>query len=162
MMRSTSMFFLLLCMSQATYCSQSIYGSEFDYKKAKPTSDYFYGKSRKEIELYCKREMLGTSDLSACAQFRYERIMDAFDKRVSEVEKILEEDDKANGAYGQPAALPYFKKAQANWLLYRENDCYSNVYSVGQASLRFVDFWDCMTGITKHRLDELTKPNSDD
>ncbi|SMG56178.1 Protein of unknown function [Paraburkholderia susongensis] len=101
-------------------------------------------------------------DLSACAQFRYEGAIDALNRKVLEVEKTIAVDDKANGVYGEPAALPYFKKAQMHWQLYRDNDCYSNVYEVGPASLRFIDFWDCMTRMTKNRLDELAKPNSDE
>ncbi|CAE6881524.1 lysozyme inhibitor LprI family protein [Paraburkholderia domus] len=162
MMRATSVFFVLLLVANAAYASSSIYGSEFDYKKAKPASTYFSGKNRQHVASFCKKEMLGTMDLSACAQFRYELAIEALNKRIQVVEKILEADDKDNGTYGEPAALPFFRKAQANWELYRDNNCYSDVYSVGQASLRFIDFWDCMTRITKQRLDELTNPSQDD
>ncbi|WP_429556971.1 lysozyme inhibitor LprI family protein [Paraburkholderia youngii] len=50
------------------------------------------------------------------------------------------------------------RRGQESWKLYRDNECYAEVYEVGQASLRFVEFWDCMTRITRNRLDELTKP----
>jgi uncharacterized protein YecT (DUF1311 family) len=166
MMRAINLLALLplLLMPQIAYPleSSSIYGSTFDYKKAKPTSVYFSGKSHEEIESYCKQEMLGTMDLSACAQFEYEDVMNALNRRASEVEKILEADDKENGKYGEPAALPFFKKAQVNWQLYRDNDCYMNVYSVGQASLRFIDFWSCMTRITQNRLNELSPSTNND
>lgn len=160
-MRRISALLALLAISHAAFASSSIYGSEFDYKKAKPAREYFSGKSNEQIILYCKNEMIGTMDLSACAQFRYEVVANALSKRVAVVERVLQDDDKNNGAYGGPAALPFFKKSQANWELYRDNNCYSDVYSVGQASLRFVDFWDCMARITKNRLDELTTPNDD-
>lgn len=162
MTRATSAMVALLVIANAAYASSSIYGPAFDYKKAKPASVYFSGETREQVEAYCKKEMLGTMDLSACAQFRYEVTIAALNKRVAAVEKILEDDDKENDAYGQPAALPFFKKAQANWALYRDNDCYSDTYSVGQASLHFVYFWDCMTRITKSRLDELTRPDADE
>ncbi|MGF6595898.1 uncharacterized protein YecT (DUF1311 family) [Paraburkholderia sp. GAS448] len=161
-MRVTSILFALLFVANAVYASSSIYGSAFDYKKAEPSNVYFSGKTRAQIASYCKNERLNTMDLSACAHFQYENTISDLNARVLLIEKTLKEDDKENGAYGEPAALPFFKRAQMNWELYRDNDCYSDVYSVGQASLRFVDFWDCMTRITKNRLDELTKPNNDE
>lgn len=159
--RINALLVLLLAVNFA-YASPSIYGAEFDYKKAKPASQFFSGKTPKQIASYCENEKLGTRDLSACAQFRYETALDVLNKRVSSVERALEDNDKRNGAFGEPAALPFFKKSQANWERYRDNNCYSDVYSVGQASLRFVDFWDCMARITKNRIDELTKPNDDE
>ncbi|MFP4894191.1 lysozyme inhibitor LprI family protein [Paraburkholderia sp. EG304] len=66
--------------------------------------------------------------------------------------------DQELRANGEPEALPYFRRGQESWNLYRDNECYAEVYEAGQASLRFVEFWDCMTRITTHRLDELTKP----
>lgn len=163
MLRLTKCILIVLCaIWHAANASSSIYGSEFDYTKAKPAREYFSGKSNEQIALYCKKEMLGTTDSAACAQFRYEVVANALGKRISVIEKTLQDDDKENVANGEPAALPFFKKSQMNWALYRDNDCYSDVYSVGQASLRFIDFWDCMSRITKNRLDELTKPNDDE
>src|ERR1700739_1498345 len=72
MMRGTSILAVLFLIANAAYASSSIYGSEFDYKKAKPTSTYFSGKTRQQVASYCKKESLGTMDLSACSQFRYE------------------------------------------------------------------------------------------
>ncbi|WP_414696905.1 lysozyme inhibitor LprI family protein [Paraburkholderia sp.] len=63
---------------------------------------------------------------------------------------------KEHRANGEPRALPYFKRGQENWKRYRDDECYANVYEVGQAWLRFVEFWERMTRITKNRLDELT------
>jgi uncharacterized protein YecT (DUF1311 family) len=162
MMRATSVLVVLFIIVNGAQASSSIYGSAFDYKKAKPASVYFSGKNHEEIASYCQNEMLGTMDLSACAQFRYESSIEALNNRLIEVYKVLAQDDKDNGVYGEPAALPFFKKAQANWKLYRDNNCYSSVYSVGQASLRFVYFWDCMTRMTENRLNELTRPDPDD
>jgi len=162
MMRVTSVVFALFFVANSVYASSSIYGSAFDYKKAEPSSVYFPGKTRAQIASYCKSERLNTMDLSACAHFQYENTISDLNARVLSIEKTLKEGDQENAAYQGPAALPFFKRAQMNWKLYRDNDCYSDVYSVGQASLRFVDFWDCMTRITKNRIDELTKPNTDE
>lgn len=56
---------LMLLVSHAACSSTSIFGSAFDYTKAKPTSDYFSGKSRDQIVEYCKNERLGTMELSS-------------------------------------------------------------------------------------------------
>ncbi|SIT44010.1 conserved exported hypothetical protein [Paraburkholderia ribeironis] len=162
MMRAISVFMLLCLTAQTVYASTSIYGSAFDYKKAQSTSAYFTGKSPAEIALYCKGEYLGTMDISACSQFRYEGAIKTLNKKVAEIEKITRNYDREHRANGEPEALPFFEKAQANWQLYRDNYCYSEVYQVGQASLHFVYFWDCMTRMTKNRLDELTKPDTDE
>lgn len=161
-MRVISILLLLFFNLQGAYASESIYGSEFDYTKAKPARENFPGKSYAQIEAYCKNDSLGTMELSACAQFRYEGMVKILDKKVTEIEKVTKDYDREGRANGEPEALPFFEKAQASWQVYRDNECYSNVYAVGQASLRFVDFWDCMTRITKSRLDELTKPNTDE
>jgi uncharacterized protein YecT (DUF1311 family) len=162
MMRGISMCALLFLVTQTAYSSISIYGSAFDYKKAVPTSSIFSGKSHEEIRSLCKKEPLGTMELSACAQFQYEESMVDLNKRVSEIVKTMKDGDRKHRANRELEALPFFKKAQANWKLYRDNNCYASVYEVGQASLRFVDFWDCMTRMTRNRLDELTRPNASD
>lgn len=161
-LRRISAVFALLACANSACASSSIYGSSFDYQKARSAHEYFSERSSDQIALYCKKPMLNTMDLSACAQFRYEVAADALDKRISVVEKTLRDDDKANGINGEPEALPFFRKSQMNWKLYRDNNCYSDVYSTGQSSLRFVDFWDCMARITKNRLNELTRRNDDD
>jgi uncharacterized protein YecT (DUF1311 family) len=166
MMRAINLLALLclLLMSQRAYSleSSSIYGSAFDYKKAKPTSVYFSGKSHEEVESYCKREGLGTMDLSACAQFKYECVIKVLDKRVAEIESVMKFYDRKHHTNDEPEALPFFKKAQENWVLYRDNQCYADTYEPGQASLHFVYFWDCMTRITENRLKELSPSTNSD
>jgi len=161
-MRAISILLLLFFAVQGAYASESIYGSEFDYTKAKPASANFPGKTYGQIETYCTKDSLGTMDLSACAQLRFERVRDVLNKKLIEIQTSIGSDDKEHRLNGEPEALPFLKKAQASWQIYRDNECYANVYEVGQASLRFVDFWDCMIRITKSRLDELTKSNTDE
>jgi uncharacterized protein YecT (DUF1311 family) len=162
MMRAINIFIFLYLFANVAYPSSSIYGSSFDYRKARPARAYFSGKNREQVTSYCKNKMLGTMDLAACSQFRYEVTVEVLDKRILEVEKILQADDKDNRSYDQPSSLPFFKKSQSSWEIYRDNNCYTDVYSVGQASLHFVDFWDCMTRITENRLKELSKGNGDE
>jgi uncharacterized protein YecT (DUF1311 family) len=123
---------------------------------------YFSGKTYEQIASYCKNKMLGTMDLSACAQFRYERTIEALNKKVTEIKNFTRNFDREHQANGEPEALLFIEKAQSNWILYRDSECYSEIYQVGQASLHFVYFWDCMTRMTKNRLVELTRPNEDD
>jgi uncharacterized protein YecT (DUF1311 family) len=160
MMRAINIFFLLCVVATSAYSSDSIYGSAFDYRNARPASVYFGGKTQTQIKAFCDKDASATMDLSACAQFRFEIASRKLGKRVAQIENIMTIGDKDHQADDEPTALPYFKKAQANWQLYRDNQCYASVYEVGQASLRFVDFWDCMTRTTKARLDDLTKPNA--
>lgn len=45
-MRAINLFFLIFFICTAVYSSESIYGSAFDYKKAKPENIYFSGKTQ--------------------------------------------------------------------------------------------------------------------
>ncbi|MGF6936089.1 uncharacterized protein YecT (DUF1311 family) [Paraburkholderia sp. UCT70] len=94
------------------------------------------------------------------AQFDYEVAAKALNGKIAEIEMVTKGYDREHRANGEPEALPFFENAQANWQRYGDNNCYSEVYQVGQASLHFVYFWDCMTRMTKNRLDELTRPDA--
>ncbi|CAB3807475.1 lysozyme inhibitor LprI family protein [Paraburkholderia caffeinilytica] len=160
-MRSIIIFLLLSTISHSA-SAETIYGRTFDYKKAKPASVYFTGKTREQIELYCKNDRLGGFDLAACAHFEFEIAIDSLNKRVSIATREIEKNDKALRSEGEPEALPYFRKAQAHWEIYRDSYCYAEVYETGPASSRFIEFWDCMTRITRNRLHELAKANTDE
>lgn len=160
-MRAISLSLLLSIISHSA-SAETIYGQTFDYKKARPASVYFTGKTREQIELYCKNDTLGGIDLAACAHFEFEVTIDALDKRVLMVTQKMEKNDESLRSEGEPQALPYFKKAQAHWKIYRDSNCYAEAYESGPASLRFIEFWNCMSRITKNRLNELTKANTDE
>lgn len=161
MMRAINLFFLLFFICTAVYSSESIYGSAFDYKKAKPANIYFSGKTQAEIKIYCEKVASATIDLSVCAQFGFEGVAQELNRKFREIEKEIAIGDKDRRANGEPEATPYLKKAQANWKRYRDDQCYARTYEVGQASLRFVEFWDCMARVTRNRLNELTTANED-
>jgi uncharacterized protein YecT (DUF1311 family) len=139
--------------------SASIYGTTFDYRKAEPAISQFPGKTSQQIAEHCKSENLGTMELTTCAQFKFELAKTTLAKTVEATEKEIEKSDVELRKNHNPIALPYFKQAQSHWQSYRDNQCYANVYEIGQASIRFIDFWTCMEGITKTRIDELTKPD---
>ncbi|CAM2163687.1 DUF1311 domain-containing protein [Paraburkholderia sacchari] len=139
--------------------SASIYGTTFDYRKAEPAISQFPGKTSQQIAEHCKSENLGTMELTTCAQFKFESTATTLAKTVEAAEKEIEKNDVELRKNHNPIALPYFKRAQNHWQSYRDNQCYANVYEIGQASIRFIDFWTCMETVTKARLDELTKPD---
>ncbi len=139
--------------------SASIYGTTFDYRKAEPAISQFPGKTSQQIAEHCKGENLGTMEMTTCAQFRFELAKTTLAKALEADEKEIEKNDVELRRNHNPIALPYFKQAQSHWESYRDNQCYANVYEIGQASIRFIDFWTCMEGITKARIDELTKPD---
>ncbi|WP_322045669.1 lysozyme inhibitor LprI family protein [Paraburkholderia sp. J67] len=139
--------------------SASIYGTTFDYRKAEPASSQYPGKTPQQIAEHCKSENLGTMELSTCAQFKFESAKAMLAKTIEATERDIEKNDVELRKNHNPIALPYFKQAQRNWQSYRDNQCYANVYEIGQASIRFIDFWACMEAITKARIGELTKPD---
>jgi uncharacterized protein YecT (DUF1311 family) len=139
--------------------SASIYGTTFDYSKAEPAISQFPGMTSQQIDEHCKSRSLGTMELTTCAQFKFELARTTLAKTVESAEKEIEQNDVELRNDHNPIALPYFKQAQSHWQSYRDNQCYANVYEIGQASIRFIDFWTCMETITKARIDELTKPD---
>jgi uncharacterized protein YecT (DUF1311 family) len=38
---------------------------------------------------------------------------------------------------------------------YRDSECYTETYMMGEAAERYIFFWECMTSITKNRVKEV-------
>lgn len=106
--------------------------------------------------------MLSTIDLSVCAQFRYEESIAILDRELAKIKIVTRDSDRERKVNVEPEALPFLESAQRSWVMYRDNECYSETYQAGQASLYFVYFWDCMNRITKARLKELTSPDGEE
>ncbi|SDR51168.1 Uncharacterized conserved protein YecT, DUF1311 family [Paraburkholderia fungorum] len=150
-----------LCGASASIAhSASIYGSTFDYRKTEPAISQFQGKTSQQIAELCKSESLGTMELTTCAQFKFESAKATLTKAVEATEREIDQSDIELRKRHNPIALPYFKQAQSHWQNYRDSQCYANVYEIGEASIRFIDFWTCMEIITKTRIDELSKPDA--
>jgi uncharacterized protein YecT (DUF1311 family) len=148
------------CVLSVAVSAKTIYSGEFDYRKFEPSSVYFTGRTPAEISELCRTgEDAGTMDMSECAHRDYENANRDLQNKLKVLRSEVDENDKSLKASGEPLALPYFVKSQAAWAQYRESDCYSETYMLGEASMRYIKFWDCMTRITKSRLDELTKAN---
>ncbi|MGF6698627.1 uncharacterized protein YecT (DUF1311 family) [Paraburkholderia sp. MM5496-R1] len=135
---------------------KTIYSVRFDYKKATPSSVYFTGKSREEIDRLCKTgEHASTADIAACSQRNFEQISAQLNSTIKPLETELRKGDVDLKADNNPVALPYFEKGQRAWVQYRDNQCYAETYSLGEASMRYMTFWDCMARITKGRISDL-------
>ncbi|MCG5075058.1 lysozyme inhibitor LprI family protein [Paraburkholderia tagetis] len=161
-MRTTEKFILraviavaILPASIPSY-GETIYSVPFDYKKATPTSVYFHGMSKAEIDHLCKTgEHAGTADIAACSQRDFEQSADRLDVLLRSEEADYKKNDADLLSDNYPVALPHFQQAQRAWADYRANQCYAETYSSGQASMRYMTFWDCMTRITKERIADL-------
>ena len=101
-------------------------------------------------------------DISECAHRDYESANINLENRLKTLRSEIEDDDKSLQAETEPLALPYFLKSQDAWAQYRESYCYYETYALGEASIRYINFWNCMSRITRSRLEELTKPNTDE
>lgn len=142
--------------SSAAAFGKTIYSVPFDYTKATPSSVYFSGKSRVEIDHLCKTgEHASTADIAACSQRDFESAVAQLNSTIKSTEAGLKTNDVDLKIADNPVALPYFTKAQRAWQEYRDNQCYSETYSLGEASMRYMTFWDCMTRITKERISDL-------
>lgn len=163
-MHNIKMFLCLIpCVLSVAASAKTIYSGEFDYTKFEPSSIYFTGRTPAEISRLCKTgEHAGTMDISECAHRDYESANRDLQNKLKALRPEIEQNDKSLKADGEPLALPYFVKSQEAWAQYRESDCYYETYMLGEASMRYITFWDCMTRITKSRLDELTGSGADD
>jgi uncharacterized protein YecT (DUF1311 family) len=154
---------LVIGVLAVTASAKTIYSGEFDYRKFEPSSAYFSGRTPADIVKLCKTgEHAGTMDMSQCVHSDYEIANRNLEIRLKTLRSGIEADDKSLQADGEPLALPYFVKSQDAWVQYRDNYCYYDTYALDEASMRYMNFWDCMTRMTKKRLSELRKPETDD
>lgn len=151
------------CVLSVAASAKTIYSGEFDYRKFESSAVYFAGRTPAEISGLCKTgKHASTMDISECAHRDYESANRDLENKLKALRSEIKENDKALKEDGEPLALPYFVKSQEVWAKYRESDCYYETYMLGEASIRYITFWDCMTRITKSRLDELTRSGADD
>ncbi|MFM0240430.1 lysozyme inhibitor LprI family protein [Paraburkholderia phytofirmans] len=147
---------LVPLLFHSTASGKTIYSVGFDYRKAVPSSVYFAGKSHKEVDRLCETgEHASTADVAACSQRDYEIIFAKLRSKIKSLEDGFKKDDAELKAEDNPIASPYFEKGQNAWIEFRDNQCYAETYSLGEALMRYMTFWDCMARITKERLDDL-------
>lgn len=142
---------------------RTIYSVPFDYRKATPSSVYFSGKSSADIDHLCNTgEHASTADIAACSKRNYEQSAAHLEVAVRSLASRYKQHDIDLKKTDNAVASPYFEKAQNAWKKFRDHQCYAETYSSGEASMRYVTFWDCMTRLTKNRFDELTRANADE
>lgn len=136
--------------------AKTVYSGEFDYHYFKSPEAYFSGRSVAEVARMCDSgEHATNEDLAQCSHLKFNRVSSQLDKRLKAVRLMNEKGDKSLKATGDPVASPYFEKAQSAWSTYRDNECYSETYAMGEAAEREIFFWECMANITDSRVKEL-------
>lgn len=142
--------------------SKTRYSGEFDYRSFQPSAEYFAGHTRAEVDAMCKTgKHAGTADTEQCQHRDFERATEALDQVVAALSVEYRKIDADLTVEGEPTAFPYFLKAEAAWVKYRDNSCYSAVYEGGEASIKYIDFWYCMTTRTKDRTKELRRRSAE-
>ncbi|MBN3812486.1 lysozyme inhibitor LprI family protein [Paraburkholderia sp. Ac-20347] len=158
LVRNIASTIFLIMVSYSAYAS-TIYSVPFDYKRATPTNVYFSGRTESEINRFCKTQYHASqADVDACAHRDFEKASAELQKRASEVGNAYTSGDVELKENGQPTAGPYFFKSMASWADFRDAACYAETYALGEASSRYVEFWGCMTRITKSLTNELPSP----
>lgn len=94
-------------------------------------------------------------DLAQCSHLKFERVNHELDRKLQLARAALEHSDKSLKAEGEPLASPYFVKSQSAWVQYRDNECYTETYMMGEAAERYIFFWKCMINITQKRVKEV-------
>ncbi|WP_321945494.1 MULTISPECIES: lysozyme inhibitor LprI family protein [unclassified Paraburkholderia] len=136
--------------------AKTVYSGEFDYHYFKSPEAYFSGRSAAEVAHMCDSgEHASNEDLGQCSHLKFNKSSNQLDKRLKTVRLMNEKGDKSLKTTGDPAASPYFEKAQNAWYTYRDNECYSETYAMGEAAEREIFFWECMANITNSRVKEL-------
>lgn len=154
----------LLALATSTLSNEPVYSGAFDYNKAHSSRLFFATKSDAEITQHCKQNDFPTVEIWQCSHFAFEQIDAELQKKIRYLSAQLRKNDSELRSDGDdsPAALPYFERANRSWAEFRADECYSDTYSLGHASMRYMVFWDCMTRITKNRLDELNRSDADE
>ncbi|WP_322045673.1 lysozyme inhibitor LprI family protein [Paraburkholderia sp. J67] len=148
---------LLLAVSLAT-SAETRWSGTFDYQKFQPSAEYFQGRTAAQVDHLCKTgEHAGTEDMEECGHRDFERATRKLNKIIASITAGIKKNDIELARDNQPEALPYFLKAETAWRQYRDNTCYSGAYEIGEASLKYIDFWHCMATMTQDHAKELTR-----
>lgn len=148
-----------LCLLAVTVCAsgKTRYSGPFDYHDFKPSAAYFHGRSPAEVAHLCPTaEHASTEDLEECELREFERATATLKRKITELTaKIRKNDETDAKPEDEPVALPSFLEAQAAWVQYRDNYCYSAAYYMGEGSEKYIRFFICMSSMTKARTKEL-------
>ncbi|TKC91154.1 DUF1311 domain-containing protein [Trinickia terrae] len=157
-MRHINFLLSSLCLAvSGSACAATAYSGEFDYMQFQPSATYFSGHTDTEIAHLCKTgEHASNEDLTQCSHREFERVSAQLARKLKAVQSQIERNDKAlKDNHAEPLAMPYFAKSDAAWVQYRDSQCYAETYMLGEASERYINFWQCMTSVTRTRIREL-------
>lgn len=149
-------FLFVLALLPIISSAKTVYSGEFDYRDFKSPEASFSGRTQAGVAHMCNTgEHASNDDLAQCSHLKFNNASSQLEKRLKTIRSKSEKNDKSLKADGEPLSSPYFEKAQVAWTTYRDNECYSETYSMGEAAERYIFFWECMANITKSRVKEL-------
>ena len=149
-------FLILFALLPIVASAKTVYSGEFDYHYFQSPEVYFSGRSAAQVAQMCDTgEHASNDDLAQCSHLKFDQVNIRLEQRFKAVSSKVKSGDKSINASGEPLASPYFEKAQSAWAIYRDNECYGESYSMGEAEERYIFFWECMANITKSRVEEL-------
>lgn len=155
MIRRTSLL-VALAIVPVFSSAKTVYSGEFDYHYFKSPEQYFSGQNATEVARMCDSgEHASNDDLAQCSHRKFDHAARELAKNLQLAKSRIGHNDKSLKADGEPLALPYFVKSQDAWTQYRDNDCYTETYMMGEAAERYIFFWECMANITQDRVKEL-------
>jgi uncharacterized protein YecT (DUF1311 family) len=155
MIRRTS-FIVALAIAPVIAPAKTVYSGEFDYHYFKSPEQHFSGHSAADVARMCDTgEHASNDDLAQCSHRKFNHAAGELDKNLKLAKSKVGKNDKSLKAEGEPLALPYFLKSQDAWTQYRDNECYTETYMMGEAAERYIFFWECMANITLDRVKEL-------
>ncbi|MGF6920948.1 lysozyme inhibitor LprI family protein [Paraburkholderia sp. 40] len=155
MIHRTSLI-LALTIAPIIAPAKTVYSGKFDYHYFKSPDQYFSGHSAADVAHMCDTgEHASNDDLAQCSHRKFDHAARALDKILRSAKSKIGGNDSSLKAEGEPLALPYFLKSQDAWAQYRDNECYTETYMMGEAAERYIFFWECMANITRDRVKEL-------
>ncbi|MCC8402412.1 DUF1311 domain-containing protein [Paraburkholderia sp. MMS20-SJTN17] len=118
------------------------YSGEFDYHDFRPSAVHFHRHTRAQIDHLCKTgDGASAEDMEEREHREFERSTEELNKQLAALTAKIKKDDNDYAKLNdEPVALPRFLKAQAAWVQYRDNYCYSYIYDPGPGSARYIFF----------------------
>jgi uncharacterized protein YecT (DUF1311 family) len=148
---------IVLAVAPAFAFSKTIYSGEFDYREFRSPEQYFSGKTPTEITRMCNTgEHTSNDDLAQCSHLKFNRASRDLNRKLILMRKAIAADDVHLKDQGEPLAMPFFNQTQESWTKYRDSECYTETYMMGEAAERYIFFWECMATITQTRVKEIT------
>lgn len=146
----------LVALLPVVASAKTVYSGEFDYHEFESPKVFFAGRKAADVSRMCDTgEHASNDDLAQCSHLKFNNADSLLDRKLKAIRHKNGKGDEALKAEGEPLSSTYFEKAQSAWAAYRDNECYGEAYSMGEAAERYIFFWECMANITQSRVKEL-------